>query len=101
MFLLDFYLKFFLILFLDYKVERKKVFNQSITDGEWHEEAKKVEKSEYVAEKSKDVTVFVEFWIKNDCFYLWVVLHSSNFSTCPLEKIYGILKIQISKKITV
>ena len=61
MFLLDFYLKFFLILFLDYKVERKKVFNQSITDGERHEEAKKVEKSEYVAEKSKDVTVFVEF----------------------------------------
>ena len=38
MFLLDFYLKFFLTLFLDYKIEKKKVFNQSIANGEWYEE---------------------------------------------------------------
>ena len=38
----------------------KKVFNQSIINGERHEEAKKFEKSKYVAEKSKDMRVQVE-----------------------------------------
>ena len=54
--LLGFYLKIFLTLFLDLKKsKKKKVFNQSIVNGERHKEVKKVERSEYLAEKVEEV----------------------------------------------
>ena len=55
--LFDLYFKIFLTLVLDYKIETKKAFNQSIINGERHEETKKVEKSEYAAEKREDVKI--------------------------------------------
>ena len=59
--LLDFYFKAFLTLFLDLKKSIKnKVFSQSIINGEQHKETKKVEKSEYVAEKSEEMRAQVE-----------------------------------------
>ena len=57
--LLDFYFKIFLTLFQIVKWKNKKVFNEAIINGKRHEEAKKVEKSEYAAEKSEDVRLLV------------------------------------------
>ena len=55
--LLDFCFKVFLTLFQIAKSKKKKAFNQSTVIGALHEEAKKVEKSKYVAEKIEDVRV--------------------------------------------
>ena len=58
--LLDFCFKVFLTLFQIAKSKKKKAFNQSTVIGALHEEAKKVEKNKYVAEKIEDVRVQVE-----------------------------------------
>ena len=58
--LLDLYFKTFLILFLDWNIEKKKIFNLLIINGEQHKEAKKVERSKPVEGKNKDLRIQVE-----------------------------------------